>query len=153
MRGLLCGISWVRFPGVTSNPSFAFFPFRVAFTSFKYPKRTDYCWRGGGGQNERTVGLRFVSQMTISSHRLKITTLHPYLYQKRIEKAWILKWTSTLLVSDESPFEEFDVASPIIKGKVLKRFLEITIRFSLLYAAFDVNSAYRLYYASSIWSN
>ena len=34
----------------------------------------------GGGQNERTVRLRFVSQMTISRYQCKITTLYIYLY-------------------------------------------------------------------------
>ena len=72
---------------------------------------------------------------------------------RRDEKAWILKSTLTLLVSDETLFEEFDVATPIIKRKVLKRFLEITIGFSRCYAAFAVNIVYRLYYASSICSN
>ena len=32
-----------------------------------------------GVKNERTVGLRFVSQMTISSYRRKIKTLKPFL--------------------------------------------------------------------------
>ena len=45
-------------------------------------------------QNDRTIGLRFVSQMTISSSLSK--------HRKRIEKAWILKSNSTLPVGDES---------------------------------------------------
>ena len=32
--------------------------------------------RGGGGKTERTVGLRFVSQMTILNYRRKIRTLY-----------------------------------------------------------------------------
>ena len=31
---------------------------------------------GGGGKTERTVGLRFVSQMTILNYRRKIRTLY-----------------------------------------------------------------------------
>ena len=46
----------------------------------------------GGGGNERTAGLRFVSQMTISSYRL-IKNNDPLplsKHGKRIEKVWIL---------------------------------------------------------------
>ena len=54
------------FSRVTTDPSFDFFPFRVEWSS-NGEKRE----RGGGegrrGVNERTVDLRFVSQMTISS--------------------------------------------------------------------------------------
>ena len=49
--------------------------------------------RGEGGENERTAGLRFVSQMTISSYRL-IKNNDPLplsKHGKRIEKVWILK--------------------------------------------------------------
>ena len=63
VHSLLCGRSQVWFLGVTTNPCFDFFPFRVALNTLK----TEHWWRegGGGGAEEHTINLRFVSQMTI----------------------------------------------------------------------------------------
>ena len=57
VRGLLCGMSRVRFPGVTSNPCFDFFPFRIALSSFKYPwnGKTRHWWRGKGGRGKMSA--------------------------------------------------------------------------------------------------
>ena len=59
---------------MTTNPSFDLFSFRVALCSFEYPyvKRSTDGERereggGGVGGDERTVPLRFVSQVIILS--------------------------------------------------------------------------------------
>ena len=75
------GRSRVRFPGVTTNPSFDFLPFRVALSSFKYPYNGALMEREGA--NARIDGLRFVTHMTISSYRQKIRTLYLYLFLAR----------------------------------------------------------------------
>ena len=55
------------FSRVTTDPSFDFFPFRVEWSS--NGERRERGGAGGGrrGVNERTVDLRFVSHMTLSS--------------------------------------------------------------------------------------
>ena len=60
------------FSRVTTDPSFDFFPFRVEWSSNgeRRERGGGEEGRGGGGErgvNERTVDLRFVSQMIISS--------------------------------------------------------------------------------------
>ena len=51
VRGLVCGRFRVRSPSATTNPSFDFFPFRVALSSFKYPHNValNLTERGMGG--------------------------------------------------------------------------------------------------------
>ena len=65
-RPSLCGRSRDRFPGVSSNPSFDFFPFRVALSSFKYPYNVVLMERGG--LNEPTVGLNTSTGSGLYAH-------------------------------------------------------------------------------------
>ena len=51
---------------------------------------------GGGGVNERTVGLTFVCQMTLSSYRRKIRTLYlfTFTFEQNSEKSGEGSWLS-----------------------------------------------------------
>ena len=62
----LFGRSRDRFPGVSSNPSSDFFPFRVALSSFKYPYNAVLMERGG--KNERIVGLNTSTESGLYAH-------------------------------------------------------------------------------------
>ena len=62
----LFGWSRDRFPGVSSNPSSDFFPFRVALSSFKYPYNAVLMERGG--KNERIVGLNTSTGSGLYAH-------------------------------------------------------------------------------------
>lgn len=56
MRGVLCGRSRVLFPGVTSNPSTDFFPFRVAFSGVRLGTDGEEGRKGKGGRGEGKGG-------------------------------------------------------------------------------------------------
>ena len=54
--GVLYARSRVRFPGVTSNPSIDFFPFRVAFSSVRLGTDGEERREGKGGRGREGKG-------------------------------------------------------------------------------------------------